>query len=366
MTKQEKVNPLSRFILMGLYVEIHRELKKNDISPREILGERSRIAGPNSEKTIEIIKNSVSKYSFDEQVYLRALNDQQRFFLGDDLMQVAIALNEVLPRFKDMDQEERANFKEVEKFPPKTVISASELVYEHLTKEEPSYLRRLILNAVNTGDYYMQHTPLSDKETEEMELISADWLLSKEKTDKEILSILSMVDSKGRPQEMRDTDVPRFRFIHELIPSLLAISSFKRSETTNFARFVVLLPSVLTWVLGDEDFPLKTSEEDPILDILESMMTFTRAFQANADKAARLRQMVHHGFPVYKELLDLSKNQNTLLSWNFESIVYRLSNNIEAILRNRTIEEPIMRFFVQSGILSLYARHKNAYIERTN
>ena len=106
------------------------------------------------------------------------------------------------------------------------------------------------------------------------------------------------------------------------------------------------------------------ADEDPLMDVLEATMTFTRSLQANADKAAHVRQMFHHGFPVYKELLELVRSQSQLMSWSLESIIYRLANNFKALLENRENSGPMVRFLLSTGILASYAKHKDTYIER--
>lgn len=355
-------NP-SRFTLLSLYVDIFKKLKSMGVNPKEIVITRQRKIIMN-ETGLEEVKKMISSFSFEEQVYLRTLNDQQRYSLGDDLMHIGLLLNELLPRFKDLEAKERQSYKEVEKLPPKTVISPEDLVYNHLRFEDPAYIRRLITTTVLSADYYMKHSQLSEETVEQMEFISAEWLLKDTKIDQEILKILSMVDSSGKSAELQGTDEPRYKYVRELMPSLIALSSFKRSEQTQFAKFVFILPSVLTWALGNYSSNMVPADEDPLMDVLEATMTFTRSLQANADKAARIRQMFHHGFPVYKELLDLVRSQSQLMSWSLESIIYRLANNLKALLENRENSEPMVRFLLSTGILTTYAKHKDTYIER--
>ena len=353
----------SRYDLLTLYTSIHQGLTAIGIVPKDIIADRQRTVKL-SEEGHKVFDQLLAEYDFDQQIYLRALNDNQRYDLGDDLMQVALALNEKLPRFKDLEEKERQSYTEIEKLPPKTVLTAEELIFDYMAKESPVYLRRLIASAVLMDDYSMKHTPVNAKDQLEMETISANWLLSKEKSDSEMLNIMSMTDNQGRPMEMKNAELTRFKFIYEVMPSLVALSSFKRSEPTNFARFVVLLPSLIIWTLGNYHNSMVQEEEDPSMDILETTMTFNRALRANADKASRLRQMIHYGFPVYKELLELAKAQSTLMSWNFESIIFRLGYNLPVILRNRNNAHAIVRFMIQTGILANYAKHKNCHLER--
>lgn len=354
---------LSRYDLLTIYTNIHKGLTAIGVVPKDIIANRQRDIRMPAEGH-EVFKKAVSGFTFEQQVYLRALNDNQRYDLGDDLMQVAIVLNEILPRFKDLESQERQNYENIEMFEPKSVVSAETLIFDHMVKESPAYLRRLITNSVMMDDYSMKHSVLSPQEQTEMENITANWLLNKQKLDEDLLNIMSMTDSHGRPVEMHQTDVPRYKFIYEIMPSLVALSSFKRSENTNFARFVVLLSSLMVWTLGNFEPGMKAEEEDPLMDILETTMTFNRRLRANADKASRLRQMVHYGFPVYKELLELAKSQSVLMSWNFEGIIYRLSYNLPVVLRNRDNAAFIVRFMTQTGILNNYAKHKGAYLER--
>lgn len=355
------MNP-TRYTLLSVYTEIHDKLTSQGIRPKEIIEEKSRTL--RLDRISDAIFRDVLKdFHLEELVYLRALNDQQRYFLGDDLMQVALVLNELLPRFKDLEVKEKQNYSEVEKLPSGTVITAGDLTYDHLVKETPGYLRRLITAAVEANGYYMHTGALQRKDLEEMELISANWVLTGSKIDEEALKILSLLGVDGKPTELKDTDVPRFKYIRELTPALMLLSNFKRSDSALFSRFIILLPSALTWTLGKSS-SATTEENDAIMDLLETTMTFTRALQSNCEQAMRVRQMLHHGFPVYKDLMELSKLQSNLMSWNFEGIIYRLSQNLSVLLRNRGNETQVTRFLMASGILPAYARHKEAYIRR--
>ena len=355
----------SRYDLLSLYTNIHKGLTSLGIVPKEIIADRVRTVRL-SEEGHAVFDTYLSEYNFEQQVYLRALNDNQRYDLGDDLMQVAIVLAEKFPKMRDLENKERESLVDLDQLNNK-VLSAEELIFDHMAYESTAYLRRLITSAVQMDDYSMRHTPLSMNDQEEMEIITANWLLTRDKTDSEILNILSMVGKNGRPMELKNAGLPRYRFIYEVMSSLVALSSFGRSEQTNFARFVILLPSLITWTLGNFEDKLSPGEEDPLMDILETIMTFNRALRANADKASRLRQFVHHGFPVYKELLELAKSQGNLMSWNFEAIILRVGNNLPVILRNRQKQnkDNVVKFMTQTGILGNYAKHKGAFVERS-
>lgn len=355
-------NP-TRYTLLGMYTAIHTALTSAGFKPKELIDEKRTVRLPPVPETI--FTKALSPYSLEQKIYLRALNDQQRYFLGDDLMQVALILNELLPRFRDLEAKEKTQYMEVIKLPEATVLSAADLAYDHLAKETPAYLRRLITSAVDSSSYYMQTCSLSQKDIVEMEEISVAWVLAGTRQDAEALKVLSLLDPSGRPAELRDTDVPRFKYVSDLMPSLQVLSNFKRSDSALFSRFVVLLPSALTWFLGNSDgYTTTPEEEDAVMDLLETSMTFMRAFQANADQAARVRQLLHHGIPVYKDLMDLVRTQSYLMSWNFEGIIYRLSQNLSTLMADRKNEVQITRFLMASGILQVYARHKNAYIRR--
>lgn len=357
------INP-SRYTLLAIYTGIHNKLTNIGVKPKDIIDEKSRTLHL-TEDTERIFKNTLSAYTLEEQCYLRVLNDQQRYFLGDDLMQVALVLNELLPRFRDLEIKEKKNYVEAIKLPPNTVITAGDLIFNHLASESPAYVRRLITSAVESGDYYMTVSNPLKKDIEEMENISANWILEGVKHDAEALKILSLLGTDGKPSELKDTDVGRFKYLIDLQPSLLKLSSFKRSDSAHFSRFIVLLPSILTWCLGNSNLMImEAAEEDPLMDLLESVMTFTRVLQNNADQAAKIRQLIHHGFPVYKDLIELQKAQSSLMSWNFEGIIFRLAQNINVLLRDRKNETQVTKFLMASGILQLYSRHKDAYIKR--
>lgn len=355
------MNP-TRYTLLSIYTEIHDKLTGQGIRPKEIIEEKSRTLRLD-QVSENIFRDTLKDFRMEELVYLRALNDQQRYFLGDDLMQVALVLNELLPRFKDLEVKEKQNYAEVEKLSVGNVISAGDLTYKHLVNETPGYLRRLITSAVEPSGYYMHTGLLHRKDIEEMEMISANWVLTGNKIDEEALKILSLLGVDGKPTELKDTDVARFKYIRELSPALMLLSNFKRSDSALFSRFIILLPSALAWTIGKSS-SLSTEECDAVMDLLETTMTFTRALQSNADQATRVRQMLHHGFPVYKDLMELAKLQSNLMSWNFEGIIYRLSQNLSIILKNRENEPHVTRFLMASGVLPAYARHKEAYVKR--
>lgn len=356
-------NP-TRHTLMNLYTTLHNGLTAIGIKPKEIINEKTRDTNI-SPNALALFETALKPFTLEEKIYLRALNDQQRYFLGDDLMQVALAMNVYLPKFRDLETQEKKDYVDIVKFTDNSVITAADLAFNHLGKERPSYLRRLITAAVESSNYYMQTPALPNSAMEEMQLISANWVLEGKKHDEDALKILSLLGPDGRPTELRDTDVIRFKYVSDLMPGLLVISNFKRSDSALFSRFIVLLPSALTWFLGNSDHKnFNAEEEDAVMDLLETTMTFMRAFQANADNASRIRQLLHHGFPVYKDLMDLAHSQSYLMSWNFEGIIYRLSHNLGILLRDRKNEQQMTRFLMASGILQAYARHKNAYIKR--
>ena len=354
------MNP-TRYTLLCLYVDIHNKLSDQGIKAKDIVDEKTRKVLL-SEKDMKIFTDRLECFTIEEQTYLRVLNDHQRYFLGDDLKHIALVLNEILPRFRELENKEKKTNQEVEKLPENTVIAASDLAYDHLAKESEAYIRRLITSALASTDYQMITSPIQEQFLDEMELISANWLLDGTKYDEEALKILSLLGPDGRPLELKDSDVPRFKFVEELMPSLLLLSNFKRSDSTYFSRFVNLLPSTLTWHVVNA--PDNQNEEDSGMDLLEATMTFTRSLQANADQAARVRQLLYHGFPVYKDLIELAKSQSYLMSWNFKGIIYRLAQNLSTMLSSRENENQMTRFLMASGILQAYARHKNAYIKR--
>ena len=354
----------TRYTLIEIYATIYKGLKEKGVNPKDLLLSNHRAVNL-TEEVHQVFKDCLKDYDFEQQIYLRSLNDAQRYFIGDAMMYVALILNELFPRFRDLETVEKGGDLQVERFKERKVITADELAFEHLAFESPAYLRRMITSAVSSCEYAFRHTALSDKTQDGMEKISADWLLSRQKFDEEFLTISSLVGTDGKCVSLStNIQEPRFKFIVEVMPSLVKLSEFKRSDTSHFSKFVTLLPSLINWVIGNGAKTLTPADEDPIMDLLETTMTFTRSLQANAETAARLRQMIHHGFPVYKELLQLSSAQSNLISWNFESIILRLSYNMKMMLSDKENSEIVQKFLSQTGILALYAKHKDAYIER--
>lgn len=358
--KNEKIP--SRYTLAELYTGIHRQLTDLGFQPRTLVEEKTRELKlpPEAQKVFD---TELAKFSPAAQFYLRTLNDQTRYFLGDELMHVALILNELLPRFTQREAMEQETYEKVSTFPPDTLISASELAFDHLAKESPAYIRRLLTSAIQPGLYSMTPPKMKPEEIAEMELISAQWVLENKKYDEDALKVMSMVGPDGKPAELKKSGVARFNYISELMPKLLAVSNFRRADSSHFSRFVNLLPSVLLWFLGNPISELTSADEDPVMDLLEASITFNKTLQTHAEQAGRVRQMLHHGFPVYKDLMTLAHAQTQLMSWNFESILYRFSMNLPTILKVKEAEEPIVRLLMACGVLTTYARHKNAYIK---
>lgn len=351
----------SRNNLFLIYDSIYKKLKDRNINPKELISEKNRKLRM-SEEAYEIFSSHIKNLSLEKGVFLRALNDQQRYFLNGSFLCVALVLNELLPRFKDLEASEKQVFKEVTKLPTNTVISDKDLIFKFLKDEKTSYIKRLLMSSLDLKNYYMPTNSLSLKDIEDMELISANWVLKNETFESEVLKVLSLTDIDGVPLELRDTDVPRYKFIREISPSLFSVSSFKRSDTSPFARFVVLLPTLLTRYIGLVGHSNCTT--DCFMDLLEAMMTFTKTLQHNAEEASRVRQMLHHGHPVYKDLIQLSKNQTALMSWSFEGIVFRFSHLLTELFNHAELDCDVITFLNEIDVVSLYARHKGGYLER--
>lgn len=356
----------NRFHLSGVYSAIHRGMVKLGTPPKTLINEKRQLVELTAAQEA-VIKKALSGYTFEEQVFLRILNDQNRYYLGDELLYTALILNEVLPRVRDLESAGR-EVADIDKFPDGKVITSEELVFDHLRNESPVYLRKLLGAALDAKKYYLPMTKLSEKTVDVLEAQTASWVIGEGKPNQELLQILSMIGQDGRPSELRDLKDPVVRFISEMFTGVLPLSEFKRSDDTYFSRFVNLLPSLIFWVVGqnvDADEPLSPESEDCLMDLGEIVKLFTRSLQDHADQAGRIRQYMHYGFPVYKEAMKLASNQYNLMSWNFESILHILSYLIHDLTRDRRNSAELLRFFGASGILFLYAKHKNAFVKRS-
>ena len=352
----------NKFDICTLYVQLFKKFLANGRHPKEIVFKKDKTPQITKEEE-QIVLDELSHWSMGQKMYLRALNDSLRYNIGDHTLNIALVLSYMLPTFKDLERYEEPSRKPVESL-NNAVVTSHSLIFEHLAKEDPFYLRRLIQSSVSMREYQFYSPALNEQVQTGMEAISADWLLNRTKHDAEALSIVSMLDNYARPCNMASDSEPRFKVVGQMMPTLVNLASFHRSEITNFAKFVNLLPSILVWTIGNYDGSIKPEEEDSLVDLLEAVLTFSRTLQANADKASRIRQMLYHGFPVYKELLDLARQHNSSMNWTFEQIVFRVSHNLEVMLRNKGNEEVIMKFIVGSGIAELYAKHKECHIAR--
>lgn len=357
----------TRFHLTEIYTHIHRGMEGLKTNVRSLIGERRGLL-PMTPEQQAVVDKALKPFNLEERVYLRILNDQNRYYLGDELLYVALLLNCYLPTLSDLEAELRAVYgTQKERFEGNPVLSSSELLFNHLRNENPYYLRKLLNASLSSSKYYLTSTPIKQEVRHSLESQFANWLLRGEKNGTDLLRILSLLDKDGKPTELRDVEDPEVRYISEVMTGLVPLAQFKRSDDTHFSRFVNGLPSIIFWTIGENrtaENPISQEAEDRLMDLAEATKIFIRSLQDHAEQASRLRQYLHHGIPVYSELIKLATAQHNLMSWNFESILHTFSYLIHELTNDRRNEKELGKFFGASNILFTYSKQKGAHIFR--
>ena len=356
--------------LTVVLVEINRVLEKYDLTPNDFLVKnhtthRWQIRSDAPKKASEEIQSFLNKIPKTEILQYHSVLIQFSSCFTDQMGRVVMLFRLLTPSASMIEKEKRENFQEIEKLPEHTVIESKDLI-DLLKKEDPFYLRRLVMSSLQADPYYFTHDMLPQSLVEEMENIHSTYLTTGERLDTEVLRAITRVDRTGVSIELgkAGSGNDRIDFVAKMLPSLMAMSNFSIQSKDYLPRFVFRLPVMASWVMGDNEVNVNGEQIDEMADIFYAAAHFKDLMQERAVTASRIWSLLHLGHPVYKELLDFSKSQNHFMNNAYEGLVTRFAHAIPTMAEMQDVDHRFGFLLRTSNILATYASHKGGYVAR--
>lgn len=363
-------NKATLVTLTVVLVEINRVLRKYDLTPNDFLvknptSHRWQIRQDAPKKALEEIQHYLDAIPRQEILQYHSTLIQFSSCFTDDMGRVVMLFRLLTPSASVIEKAERENFQEIENLPENTVIESKDLI-TLLKKEDPFYLRRLVMASLQADPYYFNHDMLPQSLVEEMENIQSTYLTTGVRLDTEVLRAITRVDRSGTSIELgrSGSGNDRIDFVAKMLPSLMAMSNFSIQSKDYLSRFVFRLPVMASWVMGDTEVNVQGEQIDEMVDIFYAAAHFKDLMQERAVSASRIWSLLHLGHPVYKELLDFAKSQNHFMSNAFEGLVTRFAHAIPTMAEMQDVDHRFGFLLRTSNILNTYANHKGAYIAR--
>ena len=316
----------------------------------------------------DIIKKLLDEWTFTAQAEFRTISSMLNIAFTDDMSRVIAILNNFLPRMSEYTQSEMENYRILEKTGDESVVDSNDLL-DMLAQEDASYTRRLIASALNISTYASGMKNLPNEVINEMEEISLSSVTKFNKYEEEIAlrSIVSIGSDSQRTKPF-ETKVLRYDFIKNNIPLLTSLANFDRKNGDNMARFMINIPTVMTWTVGGKNgHMLPTMVTDACMDIFHNSVMVNRLMSVYSDRATQLRFRLSHGYPEYREFLKLMRDTDSLFTWTVEGMLFRISDILPAIIKGIDPKEKgrLVKWLTVSGVLGKYAEHKGVHIKRS-
>ena len=258
----------------------------------------------------------------DQLQILRMLNDSIRYNLDGKLRVVGLMLNEWLPKRLDYRNRPRPSMNPVNY----GCVLGNRSVLGCLSKESTDYISYLVRMSTNSDDYSAK-LPINDYKVvfNTLESLSTLWQLDpiENKTEMLYCRLLAEVNEQGVPIQMANASDDKTMVLREVIPVVHAIARYRRASQSPFYKFVNMMPSVLVECINVYSSEMSVRSIDLIADLLNDMIAFNVALKNNSDAASQFLSRFHHGHPLYTDMIQVLKEQHTLMMTTGSDLMFR-------------------------------------------
>ena len=367
----------SRFQLLRLFSNIATELKKAGITVAEVQADRSLheyLNTPESSRIIESILNDHLKgltlQEQDDQLHhIRALAFNLRYCLQGGLQVASLLLKEHLPNRQDIRKIEfRTPFNKVSEIQQVPGVFDKPLI-AGLVSEPTSYLNGLIFEAIQAKDYSakLAFRKLGDK-LQELEQESAVWSMTADDSihseEFMLCRTLSVLDHDGVPKKLGDSTDEKVQALRALVPAVASIARYTGVKSHPFYRFINDLSDLSASTVAVQDLDLAPSREDMLLDLQVDANSLSIRLKESALAADAVLNRFHYGQPVYKEMLEQVRHQNSIIVADVNDIIRRFAYTLKMVLPvliekgNEDVLKKWLNILANSKILATYHQHQ--------
>ena len=334
----------SRFQLLRMFSSIATSLKKAGISIAEIQADRSTHEFLNTTESSKIILEEINRHLVDLEVvdrddqlhHIRALAFNLRYCLQGGLQVSSLLLKEHLPNRQDVRRVEfRTPFVCVKDLSPTPGFDKP--LVDALVTEPTSYLNGLIFEAIQAKDYSakLAFRKLGEK-LEQLEQESSVWAMTADDpihTDEFMLCrTLSVLDHDGVPKKLADSQDERVQTIRALVPAVASIARYTGVKSHPFYRFVNDLSDLSANTVASPNVDLCTNKQDMLLDLQVDANSLSIRLKDSAMAADAVLNRFHYGQPVYKEMLETVRTQNSIIVAEVNDIIRRFAFIMKHVL----------------------------------
>ena len=329
----------------------------------------------NTKEMTEIIHNGVintldlkpgTQSAEDALQALRMLNDTIRYNLDGRLRVVALMLNEWLPKRPDYRNSPRPSLN------PSVTGSAplfEDSILHLLGRESVDYISYLVRMSTNSDDFSAK-LPINDYKAvfQDLESISTLWQLDPVEHRPEMLycRLLAEVNEQGVPVQMANATDDKTLVMREVIPVVHAIARYRRASQSPFYKFINMMPSLLVECISAYASSMNSVETEMLGDMLNDVIAFNTALKNNSEAANQFLSRFHHGHPLYTEMIQVLREQHTLMMTTGSDLMRRFGMIVKLITECAPSEPPIRSldvFLKETRIDALYRQQQNITVK---
>lgn len=375
----------SRFQLLRLFSNIANRLKKAGITVAEIQAERSTQEFLNTPESSRIIKTvldeqfeGLTPQEIDDQLHhMRALAFNLRYCLQGGLQVASLLLKEHLPNRQDVRKPEfRTPFTKVPNLSPVVGVLDKPLI-AGLVSEPTSYLNGLIFEAIQAKDYSAKLAFRKIGDTlQQLEQESAVWSMTADDpihtAEIMLCRTLSVLDHDGVPKRLADSSDEKIQVLRALIPAVASIARYTGVKSHPFYRFVNDLSDLSASTVANTEMDLQPSREDMLLDLQVDANSLSVRVKESAVAADAVLNRFHYGQPVYKEMLEQVRHQNSIIVADVNDIIRRFAYTMKQILpvvvakEDEWLLKKWLNFLANTKILTTYHQHQTNLVAKAN